>query len=139
MKWKIVLVCLAAVLLAGAAFAADDFHEDEGLAYTAPEGYNFDGAFKVIGFVDIIEDDEGACFKYSNGKDNVSVTAFTAKSSDSADLKNALNPNVKEKTIAGREGFIDSLAGTVTFNYLEDGKFIYITAPDESTIEKMLS
>lgn len=141
MNKKILVILMAAVVLAGisAVSAVDaDFHEDVGLSYNAPEGYDFDGCYDVIGVMDIQAKDEGASFKYTSDKGNVSVTAFAAKSSSNDDLKDALNPGVVKKTIEKKDGFIDEMGDTVTFYYLEDGMFIYITAPDESVIEQML-
>lgn len=45
-----------------------------------------------------------------------------------------------QKTIGGKEGFLQTYAGDNTpyFTYIDDGKLIQIWAPDEATIESII-
>ena len=144
-KITILIVCMAVVLLASLAVvsAEMDDHESFGVSYNAPEGYTFDGAYMVINAIpNCTYAKEGAVYKYLSGSDEVSVTIFNLNSSSST-IDDVMKDNHlasdEAKTIAGIDGYIFDGTSSVTFNYVQNGKFIYIKAPDESIIEQMLS
>lgn len=60
--------------------------------------------------------------------DTITITSYTP------------DGDYTEKTIAGKQGYLQTYAGDNTpyFTYIDNGKLIQIWAPDESTIESII-
>ena len=141
MNKKVLTLFLAIIVLSTISIvsASDDFHEDYGVTYNVPDGYTFEGAYSALSSMDVVDDSQGASFKYTKGSDQITVNIFKIKSSVTNDvLKKSLNPGASEKTIEDTDGFFTDLGSTAHFDFIQNGKLVSIEAPSEDLIEDML-
>ena len=151
-KTTVILIALITICISLGVVFADDSDSKVSFAdgkltildidFNIPDGYTQDDASTQNGVpANLTGSKDGkqyaAKFTTSDGKeiivkvvssDTMQFTSYTPE----GDYTN--------KTIAGKEGFLQTYAGDNTpyFTYIDDGKLIQIWAPDEATIESII-
>ena len=144
MRKKILIMCIIAIMVAAiAVVSADsgDDHDSIGAKYNVPTGYTFNQKNIVINSDHVTYVKTGVSYSYLRGSDEVVITIFDLvdPSYTLDDVKKDVRPGYEEITINGIDGFYYDESPSVYFDFVKDGKYIYIKAPDKATLEEILS
>ena len=125
MNKKIFVVCLIvlAIVSAGVVSASQDITVD-GIDFKIPSSYQKNT---------VKSNDSSVLFE--DGTDIIMITIWDSNGVDLDAVK--LDGDVK-KTISGKEGWYGNTSTLSFFTFKEDGKFVSVAAPDESTLESII-
>ena len=152
---KILLITILAVTVFScmAAVSAESVTVD-GTTFNVPSGFskdtNMSNKVLICTFIptEIKNPDLNNIKTFTDGKNIVGITVQDAGNHDLNDFKRDAQ-NDTEKTISGKSGLLGEtramdqdgnvLYELVVFKYIENGKLYIIVAPDEATVEKIIS
>jgi hypothetical protein len=110
------------------------------LDFNIPEGYKENSTLKKVG-VDAGENFKGFLLSadgFDKGNDYIIVKVIFEDDDMDNDSYTPSEDSVA-KEIAGYDGYFSESNDEVVFDYLEDGKLVEVTAPDENVLTSVIS
>lgn len=133
---KVFMLCLVLIIAVASLSvigAADEKRTFSGIDLTIPDGYKLD-TIQVNGINKDPDASSSAWYVNSEG-DRISINVFPDYGKG---LDDDIEPEDVEKTIAGKKGFLSQWKHGIEFKYLDNDHIIFIKAPDEATVEKVI-
>jgi hypothetical protein len=129
---KIFIACLIIVIAASSIslISATTQETINGINFTIPDGYVKSDDVSIVADMFLME-----VYENPDGK----TLSFRITPGDSHSLDNLKKSGYVDKTIANKQGMLYKGWEKVTFAYMDGDKLVKIIAPDEATVEIVLS